>query len=156
MYSGETDPEEIAQRPALTDFILTDAEGKQKKLSDFRGKVVILSFWASWCAPCLVELPTFAEIERKYSSHGLRVVAVNVDEGDDGVNVAKDFWAKEAFTFPNFFDRQKELAHKFDVEMLPSNFVIDKHGRLAFSSFGANDWSGTQTAEFLENLMAEP
>lgn len=155
LFATESDPAEIASRPVVDDFILTDADGNQKKLSDYRGKVVILSFWASWCAPCLLELPTFAELESKYFEHGLRVLAVNVDEGEEGVSIAREFWAKEKFQFPNFFDRQKQLAHKFEVEMLPSNFVIDKHGRLAFSSFGANDWSGTQTVEILENLLSE-
>ena len=154
--ASEVDPEEIAKRPTLADFILTDAEGKQKKLSDFRGNIVILSFWASWCTPCLVELPTFAEMEKKYNEKGLRVIAVNVDDGEEGRNTAKEFWSKEKFPFPNFFDAQKELAQKFEVDMLPSNFVIDKHGRLAFSGFGANDWSSPQNIEFIESLLAEP
>lgn len=151
----EADPEEIAKRKALPDFILTDAEGKQKKLSDYRGNVVILSFWASWCGACLIELPTFAEIEKRLGEKGLRVMAVNVDEGDEGKVFARDFWAKKKFAFPSFFDGQKALAQQFDVEMLPSNFVIDRRGRLAFSGFGANDWTNPQTVEFLESLLLE-
>jgi thiol-disulfide isomerase/thioredoxin len=153
--SVESDPEEIAKRPQVTDFILTDAEGKQKKLSDFRGNVVILSFWASWCTPCLVELPTFGEIEKRYNARGLRVIAVNVDEGDVGKTFAKDYWAKEKFTFGSYFDDGKKLSQQFDVEMLPSNFVIDRQGRLAFSGFGANDWSNPQTKDFVESLLQE-
>jgi len=151
----ETDPQEIANRKNLPDFILTDADGKQKKLSDYRGNVVILSFWASWCGACLVELPTFAEIEKRLGDQGLRIIAVNVDEGDEGKTFAKDFWGKKKFAFPSFFDGQKALAQQFDVEMLPSNFVIDRQGRLAFSGFGANDWSNPQTVEFLEGLLQE-
>lgn len=153
---AETDPTELAKREPIKDFILTDAEGKQKKLSDFRGNVVVLSFWASWCTPCLVELPTFAELEKKYHDRGLRILAVNVDEGDDGKKFAHDFWAREKFTFPSFFDTHKELSQQFEIEMLPSNFVIDRQGRLVFSGFGANDWSNSQTTEFLEGLLQEP
>ena len=148
-------PEDIAKRPQLDDFILTDAEGKQKKLSDYRGNVVILSFWASWCAPCLVELPTFAEIERKLGERGVKVLTINVDEDAEGIAMAKDILGKEKFPFSNFFDSHKQLSQKFDVEMLPSNFVIDKGGRIAFSGFGANDWANAQTTEFLESLLAE-
>lgn len=151
----EADPQEIANRKELPNFILTDAEGKQKKLSDYHGNVVILSFWASWCGACLVELPTFAEIEKRLGDRGLKIIAVNVDEGDEGKTFAKDFWAKKKFAFPSFFDGQKALAQQFDVEMLPSNFVIDRQGRLAFSGFGANDWSNPQTVEFLESLLQE-
>ena len=153
---SESDPDEIAKREPVPDFILTDAEGKQKKLSEYRGNVVILSFWASWCTPCLVELPTFAEIEKRLHDKGLRVVAINVDEGDDGKTFAKDMWAKKSFTFPSFFDTSKTIAQQFDVEALPSNFVIDRLGRVAFSGFGANDWSNPQTVEFIESLLAEP
>jgi peroxiredoxin len=151
----EPDPTEVAKRTPIQDFTLTDAEGRQKKLSDMKGEVVILSFWASWCTPCLVELPTFAEIEKKFHDRGLRVVAVNVDEGDEGKNFAHDFWAKRQFPFPTYFDTQKTLAQQFEVDMLPSNFVIDRQGRLVFSSFGANDWSNAQTLDFIEGLLQE-
>ena len=153
--TNESDPEEIAKRPRLDDFILTDGEGQQKKLSEFRGNVVILSFWASWCTPCLVELPTFAEIEKKFHGEGLRVLAVNVDEGADGKTFAKELWSKKSFEFPSFFDADKSLANKFEVDMLPANFVIDRQGRLAFSGFGANDWTSPQNIEFIENLLQE-
>lgn len=151
----ELDPTELAKRNPVRDFILTDAAGGQKKLSDFKGKVVILSFWASWCAPCLLELPTFAEIEDKFRDQGLRIVAVNMDEGDDGKTFAKDFWATRKFPFGSYFDTTKELAQQFEVDMLPSNFVIDREGRLVFSSFGANDWSSPQMTEFIESLLLE-
>lgn len=155
MSGSELDPDEITKRPPVQDFILTDADGKLKKLSEFRGNVVILSFWASWCTPCLVELPTFAEIEKRLHAKGLRVLAVNVDEGNEGKTFAKDFWKKKDFSFPSFFDSSKQIAQIFDVEALPSNFVIDREGRIAFSGFGANDWSNPQTVEFIENLLAE-
>jgi peroxiredoxin len=151
----EPDPTEVAKRTPIQDFTLTDASGGQKKLSEMKGEVIILSFWASWCTPCLVELPTFAEIQKKFRDRGLRVVAVNVDEGDEGKNFARDFWAKRQFPFPTYFDTQKNLAQQFEVDMLPSNFVIDRQGRLVFSSFGANNWSNNQTLDFLEGLLQE-
>jgi peroxiredoxin len=147
--------DEIAKRQPLDDFTLTDAEGRQKKLSDYHGNVVILSFWASWCTPCLVELPTFAELEKKFYDRGLRIVAVNLDEGDDGKNFAKDFWPKQGFKIPSSYDTTKALSQKFDVEMLPSNFVIDRQGRLVFSGFGANDWNNQQTVDFIDGLLDE-
>ncbi len=153
--SQEADPEELSKRKTIPDISLTEADGKQKKLADYRGNVVILSFWASWCAPCLVELPTFAELEKRFLDMGLRVLAVNVDEGDTGKTFAKDFWTKKAFAFPSFFDPQKTVAGQFEVDMLPSTFVIDRQGRVAFSGFGANDWSSPQTLEILENILAE-
>ncbi len=151
----EADPEEVAKRTPVQDFILTDAGGEQKRLSDFRGNVVILSFWASWCAPCLEELPTFGQLEKRFADRGLRILPVNVEEGDDGKNFAKKFWSAQSFQLPSFFDTSKSLASQFQVEMLPANFVIDREGRLAFSGFGANDWTSDETMEFLEGLLSE-
>jgi peroxiredoxin len=151
----EPDAEEIANRKALPDIILTDAEGKPKKLSEYLGNVVILSFWASWNGASLLELPTFAEIEKRLGSRGLKVLTVNIDEGDVGKTFAHNFWAKEHFTFPSFFDGQKALAQQLEVEMLPSTFVIDRKGRIAFSGFGSNDWSNPQMQEVIESLLQE-
>jgi peroxiredoxin len=151
----ESDADEIASRKPVPDFTLTDAGGSTKKLSDYHGNVVILSFWASWCGPCLEELPTFAEIERRFHDRGLRVLPVNVDDGDDGKAFAHDFWPKKNLPFPSFFDSTKELAQRFEIDMLPSNFVIDRQGRLAFSGFGANDWSSDQNIQFIDGLLQE-
>jgi thiol-disulfide isomerase/thioredoxin len=150
------DASEIAQRKQIQDFILTDVSGAKKKLSDFRGNVVILSFWASWCGPCLAELPTFAEIERKYHDKGLRVIPVNVDDDDAGKVFAKEFWPKKKIDFPSYYDTTKDLANQFEVDILPSSFVIDREGRLVFSSAGASDWSSTDTQNLVEAVLNEP
>jgi thiol-disulfide isomerase/thioredoxin len=151
----ESDPDELAKREPVHDIILTDAEGKQKKLSDFKGNVVILSFWASWCTPCLLELPTFGELEKKLGARGLRIVPVNVDEGPEGKTFAKDFWSKWKFAFPSFFDTTGSLQHEFDIGLLPTNFVIDRQGRLVLTSDGANDWNTPQMTDMIDGLLKE-
>ncbi len=151
-----SDPEEIASRKPVQDFILTEENGLQKKLSEYRGNVVILSFWASWCGPCLAELPTFAEIDRKFHEKGLRVIPINVDDGTEGRLFAKDFWPKKNIPFVTFYDVNKDLANQFEVDMLPSTFVIDRQGRLVFSSAGASDWSSSETQDLIEAVLREP
>lgn len=156
LNAEQGDAEEIAARQPVPDFILTEENGTQKKLSDFRGNVVILSFWASWCGPCLTELPTFAEMEKKFRARGLKVVPVNVDDGDDGKVFAKDFWPKKSIEFPSYFDTTKDIAQQFEVNMLPSNFIIDRQGRMVFSSAGASDWSAPETLSLIESVLQEP
>lgn len=153
--SDGMDSSEIEERKPVGEFDLIEADGKKVSIQDYRGKVVILSFWASWCTPCLVELPTFAQIEKKFGDRGFAVVPVNVDDGDVGKNFAKEFWSKNGFEFPSFYDTQKELAEKFEVDILPSNFVIDRQGRIVFSGFGATDWTAPETAEIIEGLVNE-
>ncbi len=150
------DADEIAARKRLQDFILTDGNGATKKLSDFKGNVVILSFWASWCGPCLTELPTFAEIEKNLHARGLRVVPVNVDEGTAGRAFAAEFFPKKGIKFPTYYDTNKDLANLFEVDILPSSFVIDREGRLVFTSAGASDWSSPDTQALLEQILNEP
>lgn len=152
---AELDATEVGKRQSVQDFQLTDAEGKTEKFSSFRGKVMILSFWSSTCVPCLLELPTFAEIQKKFYERGLRVVAVNVDELSEGKTFAHDFWTKKHLGFPNYFDVDKKLISQFEIEALPTNYVIDRAGRIVFSGVGANDWNSPQTLDSIESLLQE-
>ncbi len=150
------DQEEIESRTPVEAFELTDLDGRQHSSSEFSGHVVILSFWASWCAPCLVELPTFAELMKRFGERGLRIVPVNVDEGDEGKTFSRDFWKNKGFQFPNLFDAEKNLAAKLGVDTLPATFVLDKKSRIVFTGVGANDWANPQTLEIVEGLLDEP
>ncbi len=149
------DQEEIESRTPVEAFELTDIEGRKHSSSEFRGHVVILSFWASWCAPCLVELPTFAELAKRFGERGLLVVPVNVDEGEEGQNFSLEFWKNKGFQFPNLFDTNKDLAAKLGVDTLPATFVLDRKSRIVFTGVGANDWSNQQTLEIVEGLLEE-
>ena len=154
--NADDDTVEVAARKSLPDLQLVDAQGSAQKLSTYRGQVVILSFWASWCGTCLTELPTFAEMEHKFQGRGLRILTVNVDEdADEGKRFAKDFWRNKKLGFPTFFDQDRHLVEQFSIDMLPSNFVLDRQGRLVFSGFGATDWNSPQAQELLENLLSE-
>lgn len=152
----ELDPSQVEKRQILPDLVFQDANAKASKLSDFHGQVLILSFWASWCSPCLIELPTFSQMKKKLKNKGLQILAVNLEDGDEGKKFAKDFWTRNKFDFMSFFDASKELAQNFQVDLLPSNFVIDKSGRLAFSGFGSTDWSSSQLIELIDGLLQEP
>lgn len=158
--ADQSDPEQesartLESRQTVPDLTLVDADGKSHKLSEFKGQVVLVTFWAQWCAPCLVELPTFSGLYEKYEKKGFKVLAVNVDEGSVGKDFARDLWKQKNFKYLSFFDETKAAAEEFGVEVLPANFVLDRKGLLAFSGFGANDWSTPDTAEMIESLLAE-
>ncbi len=151
----ELDPSQVEKRQILPDYIFKDTNAKLAKLSDFHGQVLILSFWASWCAPCLIELPTFSQMKKKLKHKNLQILAVNLEDGNEGKKFAADFWERNKFDFLSFFDANKELARSFQVDLLPSNFVIDKSGRLAFSGYGSTDWSSSQIIDLIEGLLQE-
>lgn len=155
IQGGPSDVPPPEKRKAMPDILLTADAGPNKHLSDFKGKVVLLSFWASWCTPCLIELPTFIDLHEKLSSKGLVIVPVNVDEPDSAANFVKDFWKTKKFPFVTFYDPNHKASEVFQIDSLPSNFVLDKNGRLVAQGYGANDWSSDTSVQFIEQLLNE-
>lgn len=134
----------------------TDQAGKLQQLKSYHGKVVLLSFWASWCGPCVEEMPTFATIVNKYKTQGFEMLAVNVDDDQqEAQSFIRDFWKNKSIPFPPFFDKDRSASSAFKVDALPSNFVIDRQGKIAFSGFGASDWSSPDVMQSLELLLSE-
>jgi len=139
--------------PALT---FKDKAGKTLSIGDFKGKVVLLSFWASWCTPCIVELPSFIDIYNKFHAKGLEIIPVNVDEpGEESAGMIDEFWKTKKFPFMSYFDRDKTAAEAMKVENLPTNLLIDRQGRIVAQSTGSNDWSSEQAVEFIDQLLSE-
>ena len=113
---------------AAPEFALQDANGQTVKLSDFKGKVVLLDFWATWCGPCKLEIPWFIEFQRKYKDQGFTVIGVSMDDG--GWKAIKPFVEESKMNYPVLIGND-ELATKFGgIDVLPTTFVIDKQGRI--------------------------
>jgi|SRR6516164_5337912 len=108
------------------DWQLTDVEGKTMKLSDFRGKVVILDFWATWCPPCRAEIPGFVEIQKKYADKGFTMIGVSLDR--EGPSVVKPFIARFGMNYPVVMGNQKVAADYGGITAIPTTFIIDRQG----------------------------
>jgi len=106
------------------DFVLSDLDGKPVRLSDFRGKVVLLEFWATWCPPCKLAIPELNDLQAKYAGSNLAILAVSVDED---VDIVKDFMKDSEISFRVLFD-DKRAADKFGVYTIPTALVIDERG----------------------------
>lgn len=145
---------EKVQRLSFPDLELIDLEGHKKNISDFKGSVLLVSFWASWCAPCIEELPLFAKLAMKYPQK-LKVIAINQDDSANVRKFVDNFWPKHKIPFKTYFDPNGRLAQKVGVDVLPTNFVLDKEGQLVFTSRGAIDWNAPDALSFLEDLMQE-
>jgi cytochrome c biogenesis protein CcmG/thiol:disulfide interchange protein DsbE len=115
-------------RKTAPDFSLGDLQGKPIKLTDFRGKVVLLDFWATWCHGCKTEIPWFMEFHKKYEMHGLAVIGVSMDE--DGWKSVKPFVAEWKIKYPIVVGNQ-ELGKRYSVEAVPVTLLIDRAGRIA-------------------------
>jgi thiol-disulfide isomerase/thioredoxin len=115
-------------RKVPPDFTLTASNASPLKLSDFKGRVILLDFWATWCHGCLEEIPWYIEFQKKYATSGLTVVGVSVDE--DGWKSVKPFLQKEKVTYPVVIG-DWDLAGQFGVKALPVTLLIDRSGRIA-------------------------
>src|SRR5207253_10207488 len=116
------------ERKPAANFALQDASGTTAKLKSYRGKVVLLDFWATWCTGCKQEIPWFSEFQRTYGSKGFAVVGVSLDEG--GWNVVKPFLAETHVPYRMLLG-DDATAQRYGIQNLPDTFLIDRHGRVA-------------------------
>jgi peroxiredoxin len=122
------------QRKAAPDFTLKDSNGKDFKLSDYKGKIVLLNFWATWCGPCKIEIPWFIEFEQKYKDRGFAVLGVSMD--DDGWPVVKPYLEQKKINYRVAMGNDSVGNLYGGVDSLPTTFIIDKEGRVASTHVG--------------------
>ena len=124
---------ESSRKPA-PNFSLKDADGRLVQLSDFRGKVVLLNFWATWCDPCRIEIPWFVEFERQHKGQGFAVVGVSMDE--DGWQAIKPFVSEAGINYRVLLGNDTVSDLYGGIDSLPTSFVIDREGRIAAVHIG--------------------
>jgi peroxiredoxin len=116
------------------DFELQSLDGKNVKLSDFRGKAVLLNFWATWCEPCKVEMPWFVELQKEYGPQGFQILGVSIDEG--GTDEIAKFAQKMGVNYPVLLGKEAVEQSYGGVGVLPTTFFIDRDGKLVAREFG--------------------
>jgi thiol-disulfide isomerase/thioredoxin len=131
------------------DFELEAVSGQRYKLSHFKGKVVLLNFWATWCGPCAQEMPHLLELYKKNRERGLEILAISVDSKADRYKVAP-FVNKYSLTFPALFG--EELAKIYDVNAYPTNIFIDRQGNIRYRQSGLSD-EAKRIHEFVINEL---
>ncbi len=140
------------QRKHAPDFALKDGQGKVVHLADYRGKVVLLDFWATWCGPCKVEIPWFMEFQRKYKDRGFAVLGVSMD--DDGWKAITPFIAEKKINYRIVLGDDKTGDKYGGLEALPTTFVIDRNGRIASVHVGLT--GKKDFADAIEQLLEDP
>jgi cytochrome c biogenesis protein CcmG, thiol:disulfide interchange protein DsbE len=138
------------------DFAL-DLNGKSAHLSDFRGKVVVLNFWATWCPPCVEETPALNRLQKYLEARNGTILGVAADEDPQAF---QEFLSKYGVAFPTYRDpttrdNRSAIARSYGTSMYPDTYVIDRHGRIARKFMGPQDWDSPEILAYFDTLLKQ-
>jgi len=142
-------PKEQVEAP---DVVGTDPDGNTIRLGDFRGKVVFLNFWATWCIPCRLEMPAMERLYREFKERDFVILAVNVQEGPEAVRA---FIRELKLTFPVVLDPKGRPAMAYVVRGLPATYLIDRNQGIVGRVVGAREWDSKDGREYIRTLLGE-
>jgi len=137
---------------AAPDFVLPNLEGQATRLSNFRGKVVLLNIWATWCAPCRDEMPTIERLQGHLANEDFVVFAVSQDV--DGLATVKPYVTEYGYTFPVLIDVGGAVGKRYGVTGYPESFIIDRSGQVVYHHIGYNDWDQVNVITAIRELIA--
>jgi len=132
-------------------FALPDLNGHEIKLSDFKGKVVLLNFWATWCTPCREEMPGMQTLWERSREKGFVILAVAADRGSK--KQVADFAQELTLTFPILLDPDGKVRNRYEVEMLPMSYLIGRDGRISGRVIGSKAWASQEAFALIEHLL---
>jgi peroxiredoxin len=147
---GVTTPKVRLEAPP---FSLTRLGGGTAALSDFSDKVVLLNFWATWCAPCREEMPAMQRLWERYREQGLVIVAVAADRGDD--KQVASFVDKLGLDYPILLDPTGEVRNRYEVVGLPMSYLIGRDGKISGRIIGITEWDSPQAFALVEHLLQQ-
>jgi peroxiredoxin len=148
-------------RVEAPDFTLETLDKKNRSLSEFRGKVILLNFWATWCAPCRKEMPSMQKLWEEYKDKDFVIVAV---AGDRGIPLFSSmtrrgidkFVKKLGLTYPVVWDSEGTARAEYEVHSLPWTYLIGKDGKIVGKVSGDRDWAGPEARALIERLLDQP
>ena len=132
-------------------FQLRDLNGRLVTLSDLRGKVVLLNFWATWCGPCRVEMPAMEQLYQMFQRKDFEILAVSTDA--QGVAITRPFQQEHHLTFPILHDADYRVGLTYGARSLPMTFLVDRQGIVRHQIFGARDWGASDAQQLVQMLM---
>jgi thiol-disulfide isomerase/thioredoxin len=141
----------INQPVAVPDFALLDLGGGLQRLSTRRGRIVLINFWATWCAPCRAEMPTLEALYQTYKDRGLEILAVSSDR--QGAPLVLPLMMQYRLSFPVLLDPSGEVTRLYGVASLPTTYVLDRAGRLVSVAVGGRDWTQDEARELIVPLI---
>ena len=132
------------------DFTLKDSDNKKVSLKNYRGKIIMLNFWATWCAPCRLEMPSMEKLHRQFKDKGLIILSVASGEKTERVN---KFIKEYEITFPALIDTDQEVTDTYKVWALPTTYFINAEGKVISRINGSRDWDTKEATQYISSIF---
>ncbi len=149
-WSGQSITE-LSNKKAAPEFTVKDMDGEIHHLSDYRGKTVIINFWATWCPPCRAELPSMNRAWKELKQDNIAMLAINIGEDEDTIFT---FLGDYPIDFTILLDETGEMIKTWPVRGLPTTFVLDSEGRLIYRAIGGRKWDSDSLLKKIRSLAA--
>lgn len=143
-------PAKVSVGGVAPDFTLKNMQDEEVTLSDLRGQVVLVNFWATWCPPCRQEMPSMEKLYEYLEGQEFEMLAINVEE--NGPEAVARFLEERSHSFPILFDPQAQAQRLYNVTKYPESFVVDKNGIVVEHVVGAIDWMQPNVVEYMQKL----
>ena len=143
----------LPEKPMAPDFALKDIEGNIHRISDYKGHVIIVNFWATWCPPCRAEMPAMQRAWEQLREEGIMMLAIDVGEDEDTVF---EFTASYPVDFPLLLDMDSTVSEAWEVKGLPTTFVVDQWGRKIYRAVGGREWDAPDLLDKVRALKVAP
>lgn len=150
LITRAADLEAYSETAVYPRFELEDLDGRQHLLGDYRGKVVVVNFWASWCVPCLREMPSLQRLKEKFGDRPFEIVAVDVAEPGNVVEASRD---RMDIDFTILLDTEKAAMKAWGVTILPTSYLLDTKGQIRYQTVGPVDWETDSVLRAVESLL---
>lgn len=141
----------VHAQPSLDAIVFADDQGQPQTLEKWRGEVVLVNIWATWCAPCLVELPALAALHHRYADKGFAVVAISQDAS--GLKAVKPLFDKRNIDLPIYTDADGNFFSALDLKGLPMSYLLDRKGAIVKSYAGNQEWLSEAIAKVITPLL---
>jgi thiol-disulfide isomerase/thioredoxin len=135
------------------DFSLAGLDGQRRSLSSHRGEIVLLHFWATWCAPCRKEMPALHALEQRFAEHDFELMYVNVDRGNKAA--VEKFMHGIGQHVHTLLDPDGEVRKIYEIRALPASYIVGRDGKIIGKIIGERDWAGSQASNLLKTLLGE-
>ena len=130
-------------------FELKDLNGSEVALSDYKGKIIFLNFWTTWCPTCRIEMPSMEKLHQKFKDQDFAMVTINLQESASQVNI---FFKEYKLTFTALLDSDGEVGIRFRINAIPTTYILDKEGRIIAKAIGPREWDSKKSIVLFEHL----